>query len=213
MGTEGEYSGGGMGARETRRVKEYGETKGERQQRSTVLRKRRSCSRDDRGKGRSELDRRSRAGGERSALAVGRRDELNQAHGLATARTQRRGCGWRGNGGRVTQLDGPARMQLDAQPVGLGRRMTEAVIANRAQAAWENVPKITFDKLDPWQSAGLAAMARVAILPLEGNGAVGDLEDSRVADGGAGDIGAQIFEGGGTVAGGLNVHAPILVPD
>ena len=42
---------------------------------------------------------------------------------------------------------------------------------------------------------------------------VGHAQEARVGDRGAGDVSAEIFEGGGAGAGGLNMHAPVFAPD
>lgn len=53
----------------------------------------------------------------------------------------------------------------------------------------------------------------VPVFPAEGNRLLGDLKDTRVADGGARHIIAQVLERGGSGAGRLNMHAPIFGPD
>lgn len=149
----------------------------------------------------------------RSALSIERRDGWHPAHGSATARTQRdRRCRY-GHKGQGTHLNGPAGMTLDAQPFGAGRRMTEAVGANRAQPAGKNMPQIALHKLDTREGADFGAIGRLAILPAEGDGGVVNPKDAGIADGGARHVGSQVFEGGPAVAGGLNVHAPVPAPD
>src|SRR5687768_3867651 len=91
--------------------------------------------------------------------------------------------------------------------------MTEAVVTNRAQSPRQHLAQIAPDKLNAGERESFVAVAGVPILPAEGNGVVGDLEEAPIADGGAGHVSAEVFEGAGAVAGRLNVHTPILAPD
>ena len=107
-------------------------------------------------------------------MTVRRREESDQAHGAPTARTERDRRGRSGSPGRGTELDGSAGMTLNAQAFHLGRRMTEAVVANRAQPARKNMSQIARHELHARERAGFPAIARVAILPPEGDGLVVD---------------------------------------
>lgn len=71
--------------------------------------------------------------------------------------------------------------------------------------------QVAADKLHPGQSADIDA-SRVAVLPAERNGLAVDMNQTRVVDGRSRHVGAQIFERGGTGAGGLDVHAPVQGP-
>jgi len=130
-----------------------------------------------------------------------------------TARALRSGCGRRGKCSGGAELKASAGVQLHTQTVGLGGRMTEAVVADGPQASGQNMPQIASCKLRAWQGGSFQAVGAVAIFPAEGDGLVGDLEDAPIADDAAGDVGAQIFESGGSIARRLNVHAPVGAPD
>ena len=73
------------------------------------------------------------------------------------------------------------------------------------------MPQIAPDELDTREGQDLVPVV-LAIPPAEGDRLVGDLENARVADGGPGDIGAEVFEGGGPGAGRLDVNAPLQTP-
>ena len=135
-----------------------------------------------------------------------------QAHGLAAVRTERSRRGRRGGRDGRAQLHGPTGVQLHAQTAGLGGGMTEAVVTDRAQPARQDMSQIAPDKLHARKERGFDAVAGVAILPAEGNGLLGDRPDAGVADGGAGDVSAQILQSGDAGARGLDMHAPLLAP-
>jgi hypothetical protein len=149
----------------------------------------------------------------RPPLTVGRKDTLQQTHRLPTARTDRDRRGrWKDRQGRA-QLYGAAGMTLDTQPLHLGRGVTEAVVADRAQSARQDVSQIALHELHALEGAEFGAVAGVAVLPAEGDGLLGDPHHAGVADGGARDVGSEVFEGGTTVAGGLDVDTPVPAPD
>ena len=66
----------------------------------------------------------------RSALTVGGSDPEEEAHGLSTARAERVRCRCGGERGGVAELHGPAGMTLNAQALGPGGGMTEAIVPN-----------------------------------------------------------------------------------
>ena len=103
-------------------------------------------------------------------------------------------------------------MELDAQSVGFGGGMTKAVVADGAQSGGQHVAQIAAHELDAWQSFYFGAVLIRTIFPTEGDGVVGEGEHARIVDGGAGDVSAEIFEGGSSGASGLDVHAP-FAPD
>ena len=144
---------------------------------------------------------------------MGRRDGEKQTHGLSAARTERNVGRGRSRGRGGAQLHRLAGVKLDAQTAGLGGGMTEAVVTNGAQPGGQDMPQIALDKLHAREGASFLAIIGGAVLPAEGDGVVGDVEDPGIADRGAGHVSAQIFERRRTVARGLNVHAPILAPD
>jgi hypothetical protein len=58
-------------------------------------------------------------------------------------------------------------VELNAQPGRFGGRMTEAIIANGAQAPGKNVPQEARDKLLTWQGHRFAAVFVCTIFPTE----------------------------------------------
>ena len=91
--------------------------------------------------------------------------------------------------------------------------MTEAVVADRSQAPGEDMAQIASDEFDARECFGFGAVVIGTIFPAEGDGVVGNRDYARIGDGRAGDVGAQVFEGGSSGAGGLDVHAPVFAPD
>lgn len=75
------------------------------------------------------------------------------------------------------------------------------------------MPEVTRHELHSGESACLPPVARRAVLPPEADGAIVHADQATIADGRAGDVGAEILQGRTTIAGGLNVHAPVLAPD
>jgi len=112
-----------------------------------------------------------------------------------------------------SELHWHAGMKLDAQAIGFGCWMTEAVVTNRAQSGGQDVGEIAADKFDPGQFQDFGSIVVGAIFPTKGDGLIGDLEDSPITNGGAGHVSADVFEGGGAGASGLDVHSPLFGPD
>ena len=103
-------------------------------------------------------------------------------------------------------------MQLDAQSVGFGGGMTEAVVADGAQSEGQRVAQIVADEFSARQRLELRAVMVGAIFPAETDGVVGEGRHPRIIDGGTSDVGAEIFDGASAGAGGLDVHSPIFSP-
>src|SRR3974377_411263 len=91
--------------------------------------------------------------------------------------------------------------------------MTKAVVADRAQPGGQDVTKIMAHELDGRQGFYLGAVVVGAIFPAEGEGIISEGHHPRIIDGGASDVGAEIFESRSAGAGGLDMHSPILAPD
>ena len=91
--------------------------------------------------------------------------------------------------------------------------MTEAVVTNGTQPAGQHVPEVTRDELHARNGGGFPPVALGPVLPAERDRLSRDVDQARIVDGGAGDVSAQVFERAATGTGGLNMHAPILVPD
>ena|SRR3974390_2854739 len=104
-------------------------------------------------------------------------------------------------------------MKLHTQSGGFCGGMTKAVIAHGAQSDGQHVSQIAADKLYAGQSKRLAAVVMGTVFPAEGDGLGSDGEQTRIIDGGASDISAQILKGGSSGACRLNVHTPLLGPD
>ena len=68
-------------------------------------------------------------------------------------------------------------------------------------------------KLHARERADFLAIARVAVLPAEGDRLVVDPKHPGIADGGTGDVVSQVFQRAGAIARGLDVNAPALAPD
>lgn len=75
------------------------------------------------------------------------------------------------------------------------------------------MPEVTRHELHPADGGGLTPVLFGSVLPTEGNGVIGDVDQARIVDGGACDVSAQVFEGAATGTRRLNVYAPVLVPD
>ena len=75
------------------------------------------------------------------------------------------------------------------------------------------MPEVTLRKLPAGNSLGPNAITRRPIRPAEEQPWVGDGHDPAIADVGACDLDAQIFEGGGAAASGLHVLAPVHPPN
>ena len=104
-------------------------------------------------------------------------------------------------------------MKLHTQPGGFCGGMTKAVIPHGAQSPGQHVSQIAADKLYARQSERAATVLLGPIFPAEGDGLGSDGEQTRIIDGGASDISAQILKGGSSGACRVNVHTPLLGPD
>ena len=72
---------------------------------------------------------------------------------------------------------------------GFGRRMTEAMIADRPQSAWQDMAQIAPNELFAGDGLGARLVVIGAVFPTEGDVGAGGRKNARVADGGAADIG------------------------
>lgn len=102
---------------------------------------------------------------------------------------------------------------MHAQAGSFGGGMTKAVIAHGAQSPGQDVSEIAAHKLYARQGEQLAAVLMGAIFPAERDGLAGEREQACVVDGGAGNVSAQVLNGGSSGARRLDVHPPLLGPD
>src|SRR5262249_55138110 len=114
---------------------------------------------------------------------------------------------------RGVEENGSSGVQLDAQSVGFGGGMTKAVVADGAQPGGQDVTKIMANELDARQGFFLLAVVGGTIFPAAGDGGLGEANHARIIDGGASDVGPEIFDSRSAGTGGLNMHSPILAPD
>ena len=91
--------------------------------------------------------------------------------------------------------------------------MAEAVVADGSHATRQDVAKISPNKLDAFEGLHFGRVAVGAIFPAETQMAVADRYNSQVADGGAADISAEVFNNTFATAEGLEIHAPVFLPD
>ena len=103
-------------------------------------------------------------------------------------------------------------MEGDALASSFGCGVAEAEVTNGMQSSGQDVSQVAPDEFDPGDGAWFDAVVITAILPSEGHGVVADGDDTRITDDAAADISAQIFDGIGAIAEGLNVYAPVFVP-
>lgn len=75
------------------------------------------------------------------------------------------------------------------------------------------MPQIAADKLDAIELEDTVSSAFCPVLEPEDDVLIGKGKDPGVADGGSGDIGAQVFDGAGSGAAGLDVNTPVHGPD
>lgn len=136
-------------------------------------------------------------------------------HGLAAMGTGWRRRGWNDTSGnlRGTEENRSAGMELNAEPVGFGGRMAKAVVTNRAQPHGQDVAKIVAHEFDAGQGFCFGAVVVGTIFPTKDDGVVCDGCDASIVDGGAGDVGAEVFDSRSAGTGGLDVDTPVLAPD
>lgn len=108
--------------------------------------------------------------------------------------------------------DGRAGKHTDAFAVANGGWVAVSVIANGAQAAGEDVTEIAPDELGAGDGLGFELVVG-AVFPEEGDGPVGERNDSTVGNDAASNVVAKITNGMGTGTGGPDVDAPGLSPD
>jgi len=94
-----------------------------------------------------------------------------------------------------------------------GGGMAVSVVANGPQPPWQDVPEIAADELQTGNRFGADAAVGGTVLPGKGDVIVAKLPDAGIADGGAGDVGAEVLNGALAVAEGLDVNTPVLGPD
>ena len=91
--------------------------------------------------------------------------------------------------------------------------MEKPVVANGVHFAGQDVAQVASDEFDAGDGRCFDAVALVAVLPAEGDrpGIVGN--EAAVGDGGAADVGTEVFDGGLPRAEGLDVDPPVGAPD
>ena len=87
-----------------------------------------------------------------------------------------------------------------------------AVVTNALKAFGQDVLQEAAEELVRVKGES-APLSVAAVFVFEGNVAVVVAEDALVAQGGTGDVGGKIFQGGFTAADGLHVDDPLLSPD
>ena len=136
-----------------------------------------------------------------------------QSHGFAALRAVP--DGWRGLacfGGSGEHQD-HAGEDADAFEFGFGGGVAKPVVAHGVHAAGQDVPEVAADELDAGKGLGFFDVAVGAVFPAEGDVVFADVHHAAVADGGLGDVGAEVFDGGFSGADGADVDAPFDAPD
>jgi hypothetical protein len=88
----------------------------------------------------------------------------------------------------------PPGVEGDALAFEFGRWVAEPEVADRAQAARQDVAQVSADKLNAGEGFGLLLVTIGAVLPAEGDVTLSDGHNARVADGGARDIAAKVAD-------------------
>lgn len=102
---------------------------------------------------------------------------------------------------------------MHAQAVGSCRGMTKAVVADGAQSDGQHVTAVAAEELNPRDSFCFPTAVIGPIFPAESDGGIGEGEKARVVNGGAGNVSAEVFDGGSTGARRLDVNAPVFIPN
>ena len=121
----------------------------------------------------------------------------DEAHGLPTAGARPGRFGRRRSLRLIAgDIEDHAGEELDALAVFLGGGMEESVVAHGMHLGREHVAEVAPDKLDAIESFSHFDAA-IAIFPAEGDRVVIDGDDAAVSDGGACDVGAEVFDSRG----------------
>jgi len=91
--------------------------------------------------------------------------------------------------------------------------MAKAVVAHGVHAAWQDMPEVAGDELGAGKGHGFFGIAVSAVFPAEGDMVLVDAHHAPVADGGLGDIGSEVFDGGVPGTDGADMDSPVLAPD
>ena len=132
----------------------------------------------------------------------------NQRHGFVAAETSRQSSGRRG----LRQGWLPIEQGEDALPSGFGGGTEPAEVADALKALGQNVLEEAPKKLGGGEGKG-APLLVLALFVFEGDLSVLCFEDPLRTQSGVGNVGRQIFDGALAVAGGLDIHDPLLPPD
>ena len=73
--------------------------------------------------------------------------------------------------------------------------------------------QVTPDEFHAGQGEFFGLVVIRTVFPAEGDGVRIDLEHTGIGEGGAGDIGAEVLEGAGAGAAGLDMYSPVFAPD
>jgi hypothetical protein len=114
---------------------------------------------------------------------------------------------------RCPDEQGPAGVEGDALAFLLRCGMAESIVPHRPQTTRQDVAQVAFDKLSAWDRVGAHGVAVGAVLVAEADVGIGNGNYARIANGGAANVGTEIFDDVLAAAEGFHVHAPILLPD
>lgn len=147
-------------------------------------------------------------------MAVGGGELHGADHGVAAAGTPREaeGLGFGGWGGSGEQENAP-REETDPFAEEFGGGVAKTEMADGTQSAREDVAQVAGAELRAGDRFEALASAVGAILPAEGDGILAEGDEAPIAEGGLRNIGPEVFDRTGSVAAGLDVHAPVLGPD
>lgn len=104
-------------------------------------------------------------------------------------------------------------MECNTLALDLGGRMAEPIVTNAVHFAWQDMAQVSTDELHAGERFCLDVVTLGAVLPPEGVRLSIGGNDAAVADGGAENVGAEVFDGGDSRAKRLDVDPPVDAPE
>lgn len=134
-------------------------------------------------------------------------------HRFAATGTGDRELGFSGGLNQGADPQWPPGVEGDTFAFEFSRGMAKAEVTNCAQASRQDMTEVSAYKLGAGDRLNFLFVTVGSVFPAETEVGVGDVYEAGIADGGTGDIAAQVADDIFPGTEGLQIHAPFLFPN